>query len=66
MRNIQRAKWQPVIGSLPVAGLGRHEVAVKLHVEFWSVAAHPPGDQFYVSKEAKRSNADATKRASLR
>lgn len=48
------ARWQPVPGSVPAAGVGRHEVAIKLHVEFWSVAPSPSLDGLYVPKDARK------------
>lgn len=49
------ARWQPVPGSIPVSALGRHEVAIKLHVEFWSVVPSPSLDGFYLAMDARKA-----------
>src|SRR3954463_3420588 len=49
------AKWQPLSGSLPLPKLGRHEVAIKLRVEFWSVDTGRSADEFYVPQDAKKA-----------
>jgi hypothetical protein len=49
------ARWQPVVGTVPLADVGPHEVAVKLHVEFWSVEVPVALEDVSVPGEAKKA-----------